>query len=299
MTSKVGKINLLKRPLGIELEFSSPKGMVSYEPSGHKWEHDGSLTRGGLELVFPPAGGDAFIKLISNCIDAIMLHTPGIDKSCGFHVHVQARDFDWFSLRRILALWCKLENDIFAYLVSPERSENRYCQKITIPSDANRREVWQFTPTDIAHLMRRRLNTEGLIRRWMIKKLYSIDLPAENTQLTDEKNLSKFKELNRRFEDIKSHKRTDTNGCRYAAFNLHSYFHRGTVEFRLKEMTLNHDELIFWPIFCGWLVESVFKITDPEIASINSLQDWLNTTKSFIPENVAQWVCSKITMVRR
>jgi hypothetical protein len=43
--------------------------------------------------------------------------------------------------------------------------------------------------------------------------------------------------------------------CRYLNLNLHSWFYRGTVEYRLAAGTVDINDIRMWPIFCLWLTE--------------------------------------------
>jgi hypothetical protein len=48
---------------------------------------------------------------------------------------------------------------------------------------------------------------------------------------------------------------------RYCDLNLHSWYYRGTLEFRLKEGTVTSKEIVGWPLLCLWLVEAVGNTT--------------------------------------
>jgi hypothetical protein len=97
----------------------------------------------------------------------------------------------------------------------------------------------------------------------------------------------------------KGNKRTpgqaEGGGCRYASMNLHSHFHRGTVEFRLKEGTITPEEFIMWPLFCGWVIESISKLTDAQVQSISSLAGWCDVVGGVVQDGVVRWVRKKMT----
>src|SRR5258708_6178097 len=162
--STAGVINLLARPIGVELEYSSVVGFkdqvgpligdFSY------WEHDGTLTKGGEELVVNPASGDQLIQYLTTLIGLHANYPVKVDASCGFHVHVQSQDFSNLDLRRLIAMWCRIEPEIFGTLVLVSRRRARedghhYCRPMAV-EEGNRCESWQFTPTDIARMMRKR-----------------------------------------------------------------------------------------------------------------------------------------------
>src|SRR5713226_8857488 len=91
-----GLINLLARPIGVELEYSSVvrfRDAVNNSVYFAYWEHDGTLTKGGEELVVNPASGDQLIQYLTTLIGLHDKYLPKVDASCGFHVHVQSQDF--------------------------------------------------------------------------------------------------------------------------------------------------------------------------------------------------------------
>jgi len=337
---KPGKLNLLARPLGVELEYSVVKGFLEAmdkvrldEARAWEWEHDGTLTKGGKELVCYPASGDGFLKMIAKIVEMQQIWEPQVDKSCGFHVHVQAKDLKMVDLRRLIALWCRVEKYLYGTLVKLERAYSRedgrhYCRPIAVTGDV-RVESWQFTETDVLRLMRKRLlevNTlstttpEDRIRAFLLKKLYGLDwsqvikpiAAIEPPKKGEENYLQKYQtwqayllkldQLDRiksQFNAIKAYKRTNhgEGGCRYAAMNVHAYFYTGktpTIEFRLKEGTMEAEELIFWPLFCGWFVESATRLDDNEVLAVHSLRDWIAAVRGFAQGSVLDWVEEKL-----
>ena len=333
MKAKAGVINTLARPLGIEVEFSNVQAI--YQPAGAfpqewHWEHDGTLTHGGQELVLSPECGDGFIRRTAKLIDHIHTYKPAVDKTCGFHVHAQASDVEWFDLRRLIAIWCRIEHQLYGTVVEANRRGNRYCMPLAINAPSEQREHWQFLPSDVVAMMRKRLtytkNSSGVpvecgthkIKRWLVKKLYDIEFTehaecpvvprvtsTEYERFSREQRLEyqraqsgreAFMMAANKFDRVKTNKRTNNGhgGCRYASLNIHSYFHRGTIEFRLKEGTLDPTELIFWPLFCGWIVESAVRLRDEEVRSIACLEDWLTAASAFVQPAVLEWVRGKI-----
>src|SRR5260370_11405285 len=131
-----GLINLLARPIGVELEYSSVvnlREVVNDIVPFAYWEHDGTLTKGGEELVVNPASGDKLMQYLAILIGLQTNYPPAVDTSCGFHVHVQSQDFTPLDLRRLIAMWCRVEKDIFGTLVRANRRFGRddghhYCR---------------------------------------------------------------------------------------------------------------------------------------------------------------------------
>lgn len=331
--SSAGLINLLARPIGVELEYSSVlrfREAVNNVVAFAYWEHDGTLTKGGEELVVQPACGDKFIQQLTTLIGLQENYPPAVDTSCGFHVHVQSQDFTMLDLRRLIAMWCRIEPDIFGTLVLPGRRFGRddghhYCRPMACEEN-KRYESWQFTPTDVTRLMRKRMlevnehstsTPEERVNAFLMKKLYNISWVTKTIKpvvcplQSDSRFAQKYAEYKSyviasqqemqakdNFNRIKAYKRTNggAGGCRYSAINVHSHFFRGTIEFRLKEGTLDPAEIIFWPLFCGWFVEAATRLQDEEVMAINSLADWVRTMRDrcITQPAVLDWVEEKM-----
>jgi hypothetical protein len=197
--------------------------------------------------------------------------------------------------------------------------------------EGKRYEGWQFTPTDVTRLMRKRMlevnehstsTPEERINAFLMKKLYDISWVTEVIKVTpfpdredprfgqkyadyklNQAALYRAQSAKANFDRIKNYKRTNggAGGCRYSSMNVHSHFFRGTIEFRLKEGTLDPTEIIFWPLFCGWFVEMATRLRDDEVMAINSLSDWvkLMREKCIIQPSVIDWVEEKVTQGKK
>lgn len=334
---QAGQLNLLARPIGVEFEYSYVVGFreaVNNSIGFAYWEHDGTLTKGGEELVVQPASGDLLLQYLTTLIGLHENYPPKVDQSCGFHVHVQSQDFTMLDLRRLIAMWCRCERDIFGTLVLAERRKGRddghhYCRPMAV-DEGQRFESWQFTPADVTRLMRKRMlevtehstsSPDDRVQSFLMKKLYEIMWtvgPVKRVIMPstdDPKFAQKYVEFKayqtatyreqtakNMFERIKAYKRTNggAGGCRYASMNVHSHFFRGTIEFRLKEGTLDPAEIIFWPLFCGWFVEAATRLRDDEVMAISSLADWVKTMREncIAQPSVLDWVEEKLAQLK-
>ncbi|WP_028842937.1 amidoligase family protein [Thermodesulfovibrio yellowstonii] len=52
-----------------------------------------------------------------------------VNKSCGFHVHVDAWNLKRKDLKKLIMLWTRIE-EVVQYLVSPSRRDNQYCRLV-------------------------------------------------------------------------------------------------------------------------------------------------------------------------
>jgi hypothetical protein len=297
--SKPGLVNILARPIGIEVEIARLNGIGDYTYTTKlpgKWDHDATITRGGQEWVSKALGGDDWVQYMHKLFGLIARTQPEVDESCGLHVHVQAGDLGWYQLRRLIAIWCGMEESLFGTLVEESRRHNHYC----IPFASETPSCpWQFSKKDVRRLMRTRAkgfmkDGSSWIKNKMISKLYNIKLDHLERVSREE-----YQKLLAKFNQIKGNKRTpgqaEGRGCRYGALNLHAFFYQQTVEFRLKEGTVEPEELLFWPLTCGWIVESCQRLTDKEALEIRGVKDWADLARKHgMQQGVYDWVMEKI-----
>lgn len=91
---------------------------------------DGSLTSGGFEVVSPVLQGEAGIEQVRKVAAAIVAAGGSVDRSCGFHVHVNARDLAIDSIVQIAARYNRFEEEINRFMPASRR-ESRYCRPIS------------------------------------------------------------------------------------------------------------------------------------------------------------------------
>jgi hypothetical protein len=148
-------------------------------------------------------------------------------------------------------------------------------------------------------MMRERLKEEGEIKNWLVKKLYGVDL-KEPGELKDPQKAAKaegkYRNAITAMQNIKAYKRTNEGhgGCRYSAMNLHSHFFRGSVEFRLKEGTVDFEEIVFWAMFCGWVVESATRLKDEDVVMLSGIKGWMWKCREWLPGGLVGWVEGKL-----
>lgn len=119
---------------GFSSTVRGPLGYVHTEGTGG-WEvkTDGSCGyngRTGWEIAQPYAntyltadGENAELQAV--CAGLATL-SPRIDRSCGLHVNIDARDFDWKELRALIILWSRYEPFWFE-LCPKSRTNNGFC----------------------------------------------------------------------------------------------------------------------------------------------------------------------------
>lgn len=123
-----------KRFVGIEIEVCGlhrPGGQTIVDQTVNRWGGnrvgDGSLPSGGFELRTCPASGDILALQVKQICEALTSAQAWVDHRAGLHVHVDCRDMTWFDLRRLMALFYRIQPALFEACLS-NRSDNRYCQ---------------------------------------------------------------------------------------------------------------------------------------------------------------------------
>lgn len=292
--------NPLPRPLGLEIETTSPgnwgggleatspvwnESPRSIRPAVWHWEHDGSVNGEAMELVIPPLVGDQFLDGIGWLGKYFSINGAMVDSSCGLHVHVGARDFGPYELRRLMEIHRRVEGEIFASLLPAWRGEPNpktgkyYCRRWDM-SPQWWEGLWGTnTPSDL----------RAYLRQWVFRDISigtsarRVSRASEDMKLFDlsmpQARLQKYRVL-----------------TRYFALNLHTWFVRGTVEWRHHQGTLSPRDLIYWPLLCGWLTHLAGVISDKDLHHSKTILDFLGVrwdrpySQVSVPGDVIEWV---------
>lgn len=239
-TLKQHNINPTSRYISAEIECSGigGYGKLIYDVVRH-WGGgtvgDGSLNERGFEINSSPAGGDLYAQQINEICAAIKLQNGSIDRRCGLHVHVDARDMNYYDIRRLVRVYAAIEDALFS-MVSPERLEG------VIDADGKLHQYCQPCGKKyIAAIEEGRLPYDK-IKSDIITSVYS----RPSTQ------------------DLRYRKRG--NGIpRYNALNLHSWFYRGTIEARMFDGCIEPDPIIRWGIMWAMIADYAVKSSDEQI----------------------------------
>lgn len=129
------RFNKSRRFIAVEIEVADTDSRVDDSSRLYKtikrWGgqivEDGSLPDTGFEINTAPAAGDLFVKEIAEICKDLSFHGASVTKACGLHVHVDARDFNFYDMRRLVYLYSKVEPALFG-MVSGSRRNSRYCE---------------------------------------------------------------------------------------------------------------------------------------------------------------------------
>jgi Putative amidoligase enzyme len=126
------KFNPSSRYIAMEIEVASVKPGIErpVQDTIQKWGgaivRDGSLIDTGFEINTAPASGDKFVQEITEICNALKEQKGKIDDRCGLHVHVEARNFDYYDLRKLIFFYAKVEDSLFS-IVRRGRRNSDYC----------------------------------------------------------------------------------------------------------------------------------------------------------------------------
>ncbi len=130
---KLHKVNPSKRFIAAEIEVATvgENGIVVSDVV-RGWRgavvHDGSVQgEVPFEINTAPAAGDKFTQQIDEICAALKTAGGEVNKTCGLHTHVDARDFNFYDIRKFAFLYEKIEEGLFS-IIAPSRKTNRYCQ---------------------------------------------------------------------------------------------------------------------------------------------------------------------------
>lgn len=140
------------------IEYGIPVDLQRYNHvTATSWKivPDGSLTPGGFEVVSPILEGEAGIAEVRKVAKLLVEAGAKVDNSCGFHVHVNARDLSVDSIVNTAARYNKFEDDINKFMPK-SRHESRWCRPVS--------EI--FNCYDIPYLLRQGTRVFGSINRY-------------------------------------------------------------------------------------------------------------------------------------
>ena len=187
---------------------------------------DGSLPNGGFEINTAPAGGDKFVEQITAICGALEKAGASVDRCCGCHVHIDARDMDFYAVRRLITIYASMEPALFA-MVPETRRRNAFCSPCG---------------EEFVSVVKTGRISAAEVRNRIHQAIY---------RTTDEGRLAEAK-------------RSKCGAERYKALNLHSWCFRGSVECRLLDGTVDADDIINWGALWARILDFAQARTDED-----------------------------------
>lgn len=267
-----------RRAIGLEIELATfgtwavakkQAGVIPDGP-GYMIDHDGSVRPSQMEAVVKPMAGD---QEIVNGLVAIAQHVYNnnctVNETCGYHVHVDARDYNWADIQKLMMIWMNVEDHLAIWNLAG-RQPNDHCQRWT---------TWwskyhgKISPAgDLA-----------VFKRNVIVALYEHDIAQLETNIANMKlhGATYKRALNLHYDaprdyrkpravdylpGWKRHMELKANRgwnhavpSRYLDLNIHSWLYRGTIEYRLGAGTVDPTDIQMWPLWCLWFTEAVLR----------------------------------------
>jgi hypothetical protein len=237
--------NTSERLLSAEIEFcgfenSASKNLSVLNNVLRDWYsravHDGTLPSTGIEINTHPASGKYWRALVTDIMNASALCLAWVDSQAGCHIHVDCRDLDYSQLARVMRLCGCLEPALYS-IIPVSRTTHHYCQ---------------FWALNYSMAIARVKISEGISSR-------SLEVLYRNKLLT----LLYGYHSREKVSQVKTYKRHEN---RYRGINLHSYTHRGTLEFRMPPGTVYAINIINWGSLLSNLISYAASSTMDQIA---------------------------------
>jgi hypothetical protein len=300
------KRNSLRRHLSVELEVDRLNGRMysgNVNKALDKWKDpvvsDGSLTNDesqSFEINTNPSNGDLFLDHIKELCDGLAEVQARCTTACGLHVHINVKGtplvkedgtaitrngemvydhrsaYTHYDLRRLILLYYFIEPAVYG-LCAPARLTSRYakpCGSFYLTKNSDPKNFRK----DIAVKMYR--GGEAFPKGFdpnaprpkvkKVKQVINYDRDGEPVYgWVSPKVKSEFRRIG---QSINSTKKEKYHKIRYNSLNLHSFFMRGTVEFRHKEGTVSYDEITNWALVCGHIVDAAARMTEAQIREL-------------------------------
>lgn len=270
----VARLGKQPRRIAAEIEVAHTNGWTErFFVTLKKWNcavvQDGSLSRSrgkrgaSFEINTAPASGEKWVEMVTEVATELRAIGGRANWSCGTHIHVDAtKNFGWWDMRRLVRLYAKVEPGMYD-IIDPSRRKSTYA----IPCGAKLESYFkksEANPTITPH---------SKIRKF--KEAVSMGMYG-----VDAKSLS-----NSSYTASKGH------SSRYMALNLHSWFYRGTVEFRHSHGITHPEKIINWGLMCASIIDSAANLTE---AQVDALPPGVPGLVAIAPsDRVAKWILKR------
>lgn len=238
---------LIRCPFGIEIETTNGgnKSLEVQSLTGFSGITDGSIrshdSGGGLEFVSPVFLDDSGLKQIEK------LCGLGLESndSCGLHLHLDSRDWDWLMLRKFMTLAKMVEPEVLE-IMPHQRNNGGYCSLLRFDAD----EILDCENKHEFLAVMLNLNSSQF-DRYMQQKGNKVYAMGRETVVIGGTNVSR----------------------RYEWVNVMSYFFRGSVEIRIHDGTTDYETIKNWVLLWQAVVYWLKTHTLADLESMSSLWD--------------------------
>lgn len=232
------KLNRSRRFISAEIEVNSCGRGTGFMKAIHKWGaavvRDGSVPE-GFEINTSPASGDSYYEQIKEITDALNKQRSEVGGNCGLHVHVDARDFNFYDMRRLVILYRGVEMGLFG----------------------------------IVHVSR----YNGQYSRVCGEKYYNAIKTAKVPKEFKSKFLTNIYGQTGISTSRRELARQKYHGSRYNAMNLHSWMYRGTIENRMFQGTTQFDDIYNWGFLNASILDFAMNRTERDILDMLGMHE--------------------------
>ena len=232
--------------------------------------HDGSLPKGGFEINTHPAGGDLFLQLINDIGIGLMKGSAFVDERAGCHIHVDARDFGYTDLAMLCKVYGCTEAALYSLLPQGRRT-NKFCKVCGV---SYLLAMLNAEKNDITGS-----KLQAAYRKGIMDTLYG----TSNTSY------------------IKSTAQTKSVNNRYRGLNLHSWFHRGTIEFRIPPGMTNPRYISNWGMLLANMLDVCKKpSTEVSFMVATTIKTLISIDNGFTASNlpIINWDNTTANMIK-
>lgn len=252
------QFNPSKRTIGLEIECSNYKYgsdiSKAVKQVGGALVSDGSVSQ-GFEINTAPMNGDVFVHAVQLLANAMESAETVSDVKASIHVHIGCNDMSEWDLMKVIMLYGRLESGLYS-VIDPRRLIGRY----SVPNGGR----------DLVRLLEDSTDP----RKDIFEMAYG-QTPSRETANYGKNN------------------RAPNGSSRYLGMNLHSWYHRGTIEFRAHHGTRQWSKMVGWAMLLCSIVDTA------NASSIKTVVNWpqgLEGLKKVSPTPwVKQWVVDRWT----
>ena len=181
--------------------------------------NDGSLSN-GIEVTLPPTKGAVLVNHMNSVCAMMKDYGYGIKQTCGMHVHIDLRDKkdDKKFLSHLFNMFFAFEDILFAM-----QTQKRYRSEYTIP----------------------------LRRQYGFYDMYGQQVDKFDF------NFYRYEHSIYGQQQLESEKQHKYGAPRYAAFNFHSIYYRGSLEIRIHDGCLDAERALKWIDLLQYMIARV------------------------------------------
>lgn len=234
----------------------------------------------GLEAVTPPIAGDCMVDCVEQLADSLKGINAAITDRCSIHVHIDARDFRWEDMYRLLHVYSLVEPMLYLIGGQERAQGNKYCYHV-------------------GHLYKKALAENIADRK---EAVLAVALATREELTLSVEQIKRNARSHMRNVKTKHEQNTRLSG-RYKGINLIPWLvgrrkkaPDTTIEFRLHKGSLDKTDVVEWTKLCVRMVDWCAKATTKDCQNLPNSA--LKTLCLIAPES-KDWILNKVKSWRK